>query len=62
LGDAQNRSALLGEQSPNRLNNGVSGLGGNSQGNMDNMSMGGSQYAPPQKFYKSTGQAQLDHF
>jgi len=37
LGD-QNRSALLGEQSPNRLNNGVSGLGGISQGNMDNMS------------------------
>tara|TARA_B100000780_G_scaffold256525_1_gene205765 strand:- start:229 stop:435 length:207 start_codon:yes stop_codon:yes gene_type:complete len=51
----QNRSALLGEQSPSNRLNDMSGIERNSQGNLDNQSLGGSAYAPPQKYYKTEG-------
>jgi hypothetical protein len=54
-GNNQNRSALLGEQSPNNRLHDMSGIEGNNLGNLDNQSLGGSAYAPPQKYYKTEG-------
>ena len=53
VGSKVNRSALLGDNSPQERHN-VSNL-------LEQQSMGGSsKYQPPQKFFKSDGQSQMD--
>lgn len=55
VGSKVNRSALLGDNSPQERHN-VSNL-------LEQQSMGGSsKYQPPQKFFKSDGQSQMDQF